>query len=156
LIDLRRRPKRSASDATPRILARFRRGLLVERLVEESAVAGREDGVCEDLLVKGTISSSARELAEIIRRISETGRWAVRRRDYTRCRKARLTEGLGFERVENIRLFALGVRYCVGGHGTRACAREACAPERLGGLLKKVVVGGEAKGTCDRTRWCRF
>ena len=87
MIDLRRRPKRSASDATPRILPRFRRGLLAVGLEEESAVEGREGRVArEDLLVKGTMSSSARELAEIIRRESEPvgGR---ARRDYTRCRK---------------------------------------------------------------------
>lgn len=72
MIDLRRRPKRSASDATPRILLRFRRGLVAVEQEEESAVAGREsEAVREDLFVKGTMSSRARELAEVIRRISE-------------------------------------------------------------------------------------
>ena len=71
MIDLRRRPKRSASDATPRILPLFLRGLLVVGLEAESAVAGRgSEARRVGLGVKGLMSSSARELAEIIRRKS--------------------------------------------------------------------------------------
>ncbi|KAI0278236.1 hypothetical protein BGY98DRAFT_554940 [Russula aff. rugulosa BPL654] len=45
LIDLRRRPKRSASEATPRILPRFRRWPPAVGVKDESAVAGRESAV---------------------------------------------------------------------------------------------------------------
>jgi hypothetical protein len=61
-MDLRRRPKRSASDAAPRILPLFRRG----PPTVGSAVEGRDNGSPrEALLVKEIMSSSARELAAI-------------------------------------------------------------------------------------------
>jgi hypothetical protein len=64
-MDLRRRPKRSASEATPRILPRWRRRPPAVGFKEESAVDGRESGNPRaDLFVNGIMSSSARELAE--------------------------------------------------------------------------------------------
>ena len=64
-MDLRRRPKRNASEATPRILPRLRRWPPAVGVKEESAVAGRESAAPrEDLCVNGTMSSSVRELAE--------------------------------------------------------------------------------------------
>jgi hypothetical protein len=87
LIDLRRRPKRRASDATPRMLPRFRRGLQAVGLEGESAVAGRESGTPRvDLVEKGTVSSSARELSEIIPEEVSTDGWRSGR-DYTRYGK---------------------------------------------------------------------
>ena len=63
LIDLRRRPKQRAPEATPRILPRFRLWPPAVGVREESAVAGRESEVPRaDLCVNGIMSS--RELAE--------------------------------------------------------------------------------------------
>jgi hypothetical protein len=60
-MDLRRRPKRSASEATPRMLVRCRRC----PVVKGSAVEGRDNGALRGgLLAKENISSKARELAE--------------------------------------------------------------------------------------------
>ncbi|KAI0263935.1 hypothetical protein BC834DRAFT_884634 [Gloeopeniophorella convolvens] len=62
LMDLRRRPKRSASDAAPRILPRCRRGLAVG-VCGGSAVVGRERGAPRaGLWAKEPVSSSASEL----------------------------------------------------------------------------------------------
>ena len=64
-MDLRRRPKRRASEATPKILPRFRRWPPAVGVKEESAVAGRESEVARaDLCANGIMSSSVRELAE--------------------------------------------------------------------------------------------
>jgi hypothetical protein len=63
-MDLRRRPKRSASEAAPRMLPRCRRC----PLVGVSAVAGRDNEAPRaDLFVKESMSSKAKELAKAIR-----------------------------------------------------------------------------------------
>ena len=105
-------------------------------------------------------SSSARELAEINpggKSGPVDGRGVAITRGAVREERG-LTKGPRLERVENITLLAFGARSCISGHGKRAIAWDAGAPrvQWPGGFLKKVVVGREAEGACERARGGRF
>jgi hypothetical protein len=110
LIDLRRRPKRSASVATPKILPRLRRWPPAVGVKEESAVAGRESVVPRaNLCLNGIVSSSARELAEKTFRANQYrcagAPWRLQRVAVAGRRKR--TIGWRLDRVKNTMLLSL-------------------------------------------------
>jgi hypothetical protein len=100
------RSKRSASEATPRILPRFRRWPPGVGIKEESAVAGRESEVPRaDLCANGIMSSSARELVEKPFRANQYGCAGAPRRLYEKWREKR-TIRWRLDRVKNTMLLA--------------------------------------------------